>query len=425
MKTYNDFIKNLSINENNETEWTIEKIGKIANNYKNYKDFKKNYPNLWTIASKNKWLEWLFPEYKPAKSKGYWDNKENIRQEAEKYSRPIDFYKNNQSAYNATLKHGWMDEFFPFKNTWGGGKRIWYFDNMEELASKYDTLSDFRKNEPAAYDIATHRKWINALFDQKRTMKKKHHWNEENVRKEAEKYSSRKEFAIKNSSAYNAARKLNLLDEYYQTHVSPKWTEENVRKEAKKYISRNDFQTKKPSGYNVARKMGILDELFPKRAKRRSKWTEENVRKEAKKYNSKKEFKDNEAGAHEVGRRLKILDELFPKRAKRHSKWTEENVRKEAKKYNSRKEFNNKKQHAYNAAKKLDLLDELFPIKKINNWTEENVRQEAKKYISRTEFQSKKPGGYKAARKLNLLDELFPKNNMKHIKSFNESLWIK
>lgn len=44
--------------------------------------------------------------------RGTWQNKENCKKEAEKYSRKIDFQKGSKCAYNSALKNGWIKEMF-------------------------------------------------------------------------------------------------------------------------------------------------------------------------------------------------------------------------------------------------------------------------------------------------------------------------
>ena len=44
---------------------------------------------------------------------GHWAIKENCLQESLKYKTRGEFQKESISAYNSSLRNGWLDEFFP------------------------------------------------------------------------------------------------------------------------------------------------------------------------------------------------------------------------------------------------------------------------------------------------------------------------
>ena len=98
------------------------------------------------------------------KQKGYWKNKHNIMQEAKKYKSKKEFQKCNLSAFLASYKYGYIDEM-----TW--------------------------------------------LVRQKQH--KKHHWNYENIKNEAIKYNTKTEFFKGNQTAYRAALKLGIIDDFF------------------------------------------------------------------------------------------------------------------------------------------------------------------------------------------------------------------
>lgn len=87
------------------------------------------------------------------------------------------------------------------------------------------------------------------------------------------------------------------------------WTKELLIKEAKKYKKRNYFITGSRGAYDAARKLDILDEICSHMEKRFI-WTEELLIKEAKKYKRRTVFKKNKDGAYKKAVKLNILDKI-------------------------------------------------------------------------------------------------------------------
>ena len=90
---------------------------------------------------------------------------EKCKEEAEKYVSRADFRKGNQSAHNAALKNGWIDEFHPVVKKENG---YWNnFENCKEEASKYKTIREFAKNNAFAYHACLNNNFIDKLFPKK------------------------------------------------------------------------------------------------------------------------------------------------------------------------------------------------------------------------------------------------------------------
>ena len=89
-------------------------------------------------------------------------------------------------------------------------------------------------------------------------------WTVDRVTEEAKKFKTRKEFSAGSASAYNAAKKLKLLDTLFG-FVRNQWCEESLRAEALKYSSRIEFYRESGSAYATALRRGMIDDLFPDR----------------------------------------------------------------------------------------------------------------------------------------------------------------
>ncbi len=135
-----------------------------------------------------------------------------VRSESQKYTHFNDFYKNSRSAFNAAKNRG--DEFFN-EVTSHLIRKIEYStdDQLKQRALMYKTKSDFMKNDPSSYQKARRRgeDFFKSITSHMEPMRKK--WTDENLRSEALKYTSRKEFHNNAPSAYNAAKSKG--DEYF------------------------------------------------------------------------------------------------------------------------------------------------------------------------------------------------------------------
>jgi len=97
--------------------WTYSRCKNETQKYKLMSDFYKNMRQSFrTILKKNGWWDELtshiIEDRKIKKPIGYWQIKENCKNEAIKYSKKSQFENANGSAYNAACKNGWINEFF-------------------------------------------------------------------------------------------------------------------------------------------------------------------------------------------------------------------------------------------------------------------------------------------------------------------------
>jgi predicted GIY-YIG superfamily endonuclease len=382
-----------------------------------------------------------------------------IRREAIKYNSKVEFANGNQSAYNASRKLGILDDL-GFVNKYN----YWDEDAIRREAKKYNSKVEFQKGSPTAYKAALRLGIIDKPGSVKKDglgfVNKLKYWDEDAIRREATKYNTKIEFVKGNPSAYNASRKLGILDDLgfkvvgslYKrmiyafifkennavyvglTYNSDKRYKQHLRidtnggktspvklfmdktGETPEMIKLTDYLPKeeaivkekeyekyyKDLGYNILNiaKAGSLGGSLIK-------WTEDAIRREAKKYNSKAEFAIGNPSAYGRARMLGIINDLgFVNKRK---SWDEDSIRREAKKYNTKVEFEKGNQKAYRAALLRGILDDLGLVNTRKSWDKESIRQEAIKYNTKAEFQRGTLSAYRAALRLGLLNMLFPK----------------
>ena len=126
-----------------------------ARKYKTKKEFEKKNVSAFLAAHKYgfiKDMDW-FPKFQ--RPSGYWKNKENVINEAKKYTTKTEFRKNAYPAYNAAKKNGYLEEItWPInpksKNKIKLNNRHpkGYWKNRENMmreAKKYATKEEFKK----------------------------------------------------------------------------------------------------------------------------------------------------------------------------------------------------------------------------------------------------------------------------------------
>lgn len=157
-------------------------------------------------------------EEKNRKYKNYWKIKEHVMEESKRFSNRTEFKKRSGNAYDSARKNKWLDEM-----TW---------------------LSNNKDKRPKGY-------WK----------------NRENMMKEAMKYASKDEFQKGNLYAFLAAHKYGYIEEMewmvkQKQHKNGYWTYENIEKEALKYNTKTEFFHGNQTAYRAALKLGIIDDFF-------------------------------------------------------------------------------------------------------------------------------------------------------------------
>lgn len=86
--------------------------------------------------------------------KGYWKNKDNMMKEAKKYTSKEDFKKGNLTAFLAAYRYGYIDDMVWMVKQKQHKNGYWNYKHIEEEALKYDTKTEFFKGNQTAYRAA-------------------------------------------------------------------------------------------------------------------------------------------------------------------------------------------------------------------------------------------------------------------------------
>ncbi|MEZ8773781.1 GIY-YIG nuclease family protein, partial [Vibrio sp. 10N.247.310.17] len=201
---------------------TKEQCADFALSYSHRVDFMKGKASAYHRARVKGWLDDICKHMAPSRlqyPKGYWDQIENCRKEALKYSSRASFMRGSRSAYNASIKpyNDWLDEVCshmpPPKET--QTRTSWTKESCIREAQKYKTRSEFRKHCHTGFNAANDNGWLDhcCAHMQKANATSYGYWTKENCHDEAMKYERRNEFRIFSRGAYKAAWKNGWLDD--------------------------------------------------------------------------------------------------------------------------------------------------------------------------------------------------------------------
>lgn len=238
---------------------------KEAKKYKTRKEFQVGCSCGYYHARINKWLDDYTWFVHPEVSNKKW-NKGTCYDEAKKYETLKEFAEKSSGCYNAALKNGWLGDYIWLKRK-QRTNGYWDYDNCFNEAIKYSSRREFKDGNDSAYRSAIKNGWIDEYTWFTKPNKK---WVYQTCLEESKKYSTRGEFALGCSGAYHVARENNWLDEYvwlmdgkqFRLEKWGKWTKEACFEEAKKYRTRSEFAKKNNSAYNNARKYNWIDDYY-------------------------------------------------------------------------------------------------------------------------------------------------------------------
>lgn len=391
-------------------------------------ELQKKYKGAYKAILRNGWLD-IYPDSTKAPA-GYWDNKEHCAEEAKKYKTRSEFQNNAGGAYYYSRKNNWLDEFFPnfqFQHEDG------YWDNKEhcaEEAKKYKSRSELSANASTAYKYTKKNGWLDEFFPIKNSHPKTSPWhNKENCAKEAKKYSSRAEFHKKAQTAYIHAREHGWLDEFFSKSENKiennKYYIENVTKEQcaelikqYKYKSELHHSNKELEQYIIYKNW--IDDFFPKpepkkKEKKRQNTIEEklknnkyyidNLTKEqctelAKQYKYEYTLRCSDKELYQYLKYKGWVEELFKDTKRRKFEYPEEwndleYCKKLLSEYENREDVFNKNEALYRFGLRHKLLAVVFDEFPKGWWLDkDHVREEAKKYKDITSFKKERYGAY-------------------------------
>lgn len=151
--------------------WTYDRCREVALRCKSVKEFSEKYPSVYTLSKNHKWMcefnLFLINKKINHKKPNYW-TKENCRVEALKFNSRFNFQNLSHGAYNAAFKNRWLDEICSHMEFLCRPKGYWdNYENCKQEALKYTSRTDFYHHKSGAYNAARENGWLNEFFRKK------------------------------------------------------------------------------------------------------------------------------------------------------------------------------------------------------------------------------------------------------------------
>lgn len=160
--------RNMSGANNPNYVWSNEDIFSAARESVSYVDFKNRFKGAYCAAYRRGIFDEVKKLLKTVNKK--WGNKQDIRTEALKHNRRVDFENACHGAYNAALKLGpeFMEDIcshMPPRDRFGenGSNFKWKDSYLAELASRCLNKDEFYKKHPGPYQAACKRGLIHKI----------------------------------------------------------------------------------------------------------------------------------------------------------------------------------------------------------------------------------------------------------------------
>jgi predicted GIY-YIG superfamily endonuclease len=291
-------------------KWNKKKCQEEALKYNNKKDLIVNNKTVYHIIIKNNWLDFLLHMKSTYKPKNFW-TKEKCQEEALKYNNKNEFKKNNNVAYNKSLKYNWLEEITIHMIDKYKSDSFWTKEKCQEEALKYNSRTEFYKKSPNFYKKSLEKNWIDDICSH---MKKygnrfkrciySYEFDDNYcyigltsnlIRRNNQHFGKEKNTK---SSVFEHINKTNLIPKLIQLtdYIS---LEDAIKKE-KYYL--NKYKKEKWIILNKIKTGGIGGNIL--------KWTKEKCQEEALKYNKRSQFAINSPCAYSSSLKHDWLNEV-------------------------------------------------------------------------------------------------------------------
>ena len=199
------------------------------------------------------------------KPTGYW-NKERCIEEASKYNNISEWKKNNETSYNVALKNGWSEECNKHMVRKTKPTGYWNKERCIDSAIKYTNRSEWFKHDKRAYHASIKNGWFKECTKHMEYLVRPNGtWTKELLLIESKKWSTKKEWREMGEGYYRAVA-LGCFEECTKHMLQNKkpngyWTKGRCIEESKKYNTRTKFEIKANGAYKSACRNKWINEI--------------------------------------------------------------------------------------------------------------------------------------------------------------------
>jgi hypothetical protein len=189
-----------------------------------------------------------------------------VRDIAKKYTVLKDFWKDHKKMVNTIIKHNkpLYDEVTShMQRNVGSGVVKYTLEDIMNIASNYDNVSDFRKDYPKIYSVMASRGIVQQVTNHM-SRKVVRNYTDNQLKAIASKYKTVKDFRSNNSGAYGAAYRRGIIGDITQHMVKapniPKGKDYWINK-ALSYGTLKGLSTKDPNLYMALVRNKLMDKV--------------------------------------------------------------------------------------------------------------------------------------------------------------------
>jgi superfamily II DNA or RNA helicase len=335
---------------------------------------------------------------------------ESCKESASKYNTRSEWAKNDGAICEYARRKGWHDECctdmeIKFKTH--------TLESCKEIACKYKSRAEWRNNDISSFQFAYKKGWLDECCVN--MIVKKRINTLESIKEIASKFKTKTEWRKKDLKSYNTAKNRGWLEECSINMIEKTTlTLESCKEIASKYKTISEWLKNDSYSLNFAYKKGWIDECSINMIGFK-KHTLQSCKESASKYKTRTEWQKNDKSSYEIARKKGWMDECCVNMKAILRKYTLESCKEIASKYKTRNEWIKGDVKSYQSAQRKGWLDEccvnmntLF-IKH----TFESCKEIASKYKTKVEWLKNDGNSYQYAWKNGFLDECC--TNMKDI----------
>lgn len=196
-----------------QKKWTKEECLSIAQKYTELSEFRKSNQNAYHAARVHGWLDEICTHMPKPVLPQKW-TKEECVEIAKKCNKRSEMMRIDRNAYNAARINGWLDEICVHMSRPKNKARFyWTKEKCQERALLYRHRVDFKNGDGSAYTTAVANGWLDEICSHMIKASPRRKWTKEKCHQVALKYKTAKDFRKQERSVYATACRFGWLDE--------------------------------------------------------------------------------------------------------------------------------------------------------------------------------------------------------------------
>jgi predicted GIY-YIG superfamily endonuclease len=245
-------------------KWKKDAVIEESSKYASVSEWKRNSPGSYKAAKADGYYEEIKSSMSPPKRALKW-SEESILNDALKYTSRSDWKLNSCSAYVQAQKMGIIDKACEHMKLLNPKGRWSTSEAIIEEARKYSSKSEWRIKSSGSYEAAKKFNIFDVAVAHMKRPDMRRKWDETSIQDDALKYTSKTTWARESPGAYEAAKKRNIFNEVtahmIRSPIPIKWDDQSIRDDAKKYTSKNEWKRNSIGAYTAAKRTGIYESV--------------------------------------------------------------------------------------------------------------------------------------------------------------------